>query len=91
MLKNRKIVTVKTLQEQFGIFVKAKTKKLYGRRIRPSVVLFQKNLPRKATSSSAVGLSGLCCHILALLLLLSLLLLFVKRYTDSDRRVIELT
>ena len=90
MLKNRKIVTVKTLQEQFGIFVKAKTKKLYGRRIRRSVVLFQKNLPRKATSSSAVGLSGLCCHILALLLL-SLLLLFVKRYTDSDRRVIELT
>ena len=70
MLQSRKIVTVKTIHEQSGIFERAMIKKSYGTTVRPSVVLFQNSLPQKATCSCPVGLSGLYCHILALLLFL---------------------
>ena len=80
MLQSRKIVTVKTIHEQSGIFVRAMIKKSYGTTIRPAVVLFQNSLPQKATCSCPVGLSGLCCHILALLLL------FLKHYTDTNKK-----
>ena len=84
MLQSRKIVTVKTIHEQSGIFVRAMIKKSYGTTIRPAVVLFQNSLPQKATCSCPVGLSGLCCHILALLL-------FLKHYTDTNEKILELT
>ena len=80
MLQSRKIVTVKTIHEQSGIFERAMIKKSYGTTVRPSVVLFQNSLPQKATCSCPVGLSGLCCHILALLLL------FLKHYTDTNKK-----
>ena len=79
MLQSRKIVTVKTIHEQSGIFVRAMIKKSYGLTIRPAVVLFQNSFPRKATCSCPVGLSGLCCHILALLL-------FLKPYVDANEK-----
>ena len=41
MLQRRKIVTVKTIHEQSGIFVRAMIKESYGTTIRPAVVLFQ--------------------------------------------------
>ena len=84
MLQSRKIVTVKTIHEQSGIFVRAMIKKSCGTTIRPAVVLFQNSLPQKATCSCPVGLSGLCCHILALLL-------FLKHYTDTNEKILELT
>ena len=84
MLKNRKIVTVKTIHEQSGIFVRATIKKSYGTTIRPTVALFEYSLPRKAACSCPVGLSGLSCHILALLL-------FLKYYTDTNEKILELT
>ena len=80
---SRKIVTVQTIHGQSGIFLTATIKKPYGTTIRPAVVLFQNSLPRKATCSGPVGLSGLCCHIRALLL-------FLKHYTDSNETFLEL-
>lgn len=46
--------------------------------------MLQNSLPRKATCSYLVGLSGLSCHILALLL-------FVKHNTDTNEKTLELT
>ena len=46
--------------------------------------MLQNSLPRKATCSYLVGLSGLYCHILALLL-------FLKHYTDTNEKTLELT
>ena len=40
-------------------------------------------MPLKATCSCPVGLSGLFCHILALL--------FLKHYTDTNEKFLELT
>ena len=80
MLQNRKIVTAKTIHQQSGIFVRTMIKKPYGTTIRPAVVLFQNSLPQKATCSCPVGLSGLCCHILALLL-------FLKHDTDINEKI----
>ena len=84
MLQSRKIVTVKTIHEQSGIFGRAMIKKSYGTTVWPSVVLFQNSLPQKGTSSCPVGLSGLYCHILALLL-------FLKHYTDANEKMLGLT
>ena len=70
MLQSRKIVTAETIHEQSGIYDRAMIKKSYGTTIRSAVVLFQNSLPQKATYSCPVGLSGLYCHILALLLFL---------------------
>ena len=42
--------------------------------------MLQNSLPRKATCSYLVGLSGLYCHILALLL-------FLKHYTDTNKKL----
>ena len=38
----------------------------------------------KATCRCPVGLSGVCCHILALLL-------YLKHYTDTEEKILELT
>ena len=84
MLQSRKIVTVKTIHEQSGIFGRAMIKKSYGTTVWPSVVLFQNSLPQKGTSSCPVGLSGLYCHTLALLL-------FLKHYTDANEKMLGLT
>ena len=84
MLQSRKIVTVRAIHEQSRIFVRAMIKKSCDTTIGPAVVLFQNSLPRKATCSCSVGLSGLCCHILALLL-------FLKHYTDTNEKMLELT
>ena len=84
MLQSRKIVTVKTIHEQSGIFVRVMIKWSYGTTIWPAVVLFQNSFPRKATCSCPVVLCGLCCHILALLL-------FLKHYRDTNEKILELT
>ena len=84
MLQSRKIVTVKSIHEQSGIFVRAPIKKSYGTTIRYAAVLFQNSLPPKSTCSCPVGLSGLCYHILVLSL-------FLKHYTDTNKKTLELT
>ena len=45
--------------------------------------VFQNSLPRKATCCCPVELSDLCCHILALLLVLN-------HYTDTNEQILEL-
>ena len=58
----------------------------YGTTIQPVLVSFQNSLPRKATCSCPVGLSGFGCRIFGLLLLL-----FLKHYTDTNEKILELT
>ena len=70
MLQNRKIVSVKSLQENKNLYVKAMVKMSYGTEVRPAVILLEESVPLKAHCRCPVGLSGLCCHVLALLLIL---------------------
>ena len=58
-------------------------KKIYGITVRPVVIYFQDNVPCKANCRCPVGLSGVCCHILALLL-------YLKNYTDTKEKILEL-
>ena len=72
MFTSRKIVNVKTLADGQDVYVKAMIKKDYGSMQRPTVIMFEKNgIPSKAHCSCPVGLSGICCHVLALLALTS--------------------
>ena len=48
------------------------------------VILFEESLPLKAHRRCRVGLSGLCCHVLALLL-------FLKHFHDTAEQLLELT
>ena len=86
MLQSRKIVVVKVLTDegQQTVFVKAMIKKSYGQESRPAVIFFQGLVPKKAHCNCPVGASGLCCHVLALLL-------FLKHYTDTKEKLLELT
>ena len=82
MLQSRKIVSVKTLRDNSEIYIRGMTKKSYGTTVRPAVIYFQGNVPCKATCTCPVGLSGVCCHILALLL-------YLKHYTDTKEKNIR--
>ena len=84
MIQSRKIVSIKTITEHNISYVKAMIKKSYGTQIRPAVILFQDSMLQKAHCSCPVGLSGLCCHVLALLL-------FLKHYYDTKEKLLGLT
>ena len=84
MLQSRKIVSVKVLSDSPELYVKAMIKKSYGTQLRPAVVYYNGLTPEKAHCSCPVGASGLCCHVLALLL-------FLKHYRDTKEKILELT
>ena len=84
ILQSRRMVSVKTLQEGSGIYIRLMIEKSCGATVRPTVKHFQGNMPRKATCSLSVGLSGICCHIL-------FLLLYLKQYSDTKEKILELT
>ena len=84
MLRSRKIVTVKVLIEDEFLYVKAIIKKSYGQESRPAVILFKGQTRLKGHCNCPVGASGLCCHILALLL-------FLKHFADTKEKILELT
>ena len=84
MLTSRKITSIKTLKENDNTFVRALIKKSYGTQVRPAVILFQSSVPVKAYCECPVGVSGLCCHALAVLL-------FLKHYSETKEKIFELT
>ena len=86
MLQSRKIMSVKVLSEDSDrcIYVKAMIKKSYGNTSRPAIILFKEQIPYKAHCNCPIGTSGLCCHILSLLL-------FLKHYNDTGEKIMELT
>ena len=68
MLQSRKLVSLKILWDNSEIYIRGMIKKSYGTTVRPAVIYFQANVPCKATCMCPFGLSGVCYHILALLL-----------------------
>jgi len=76
MFTSRKIVNVKTLVNEQVVYVKAMIKKSYGSIQRPTVIMFENGISTKAHCCCPVGLSGICCHVLALLL-------FLKHYHET--------
>ena len=77
MLTSRKIVSVKTHKScENIIFLRALIKKSYGEEIRPNVILFEGPIPTKGYCGCPVGVSGVCCHVLAILL-------FLKHFTET--------
>jgi len=85
MVQSRKIVFVKTYQvDENTSYVKAMIKKSYGHESRPAVIFFSKGTALKGNCLCPVGISGLCCHILALLL-------FLKHYHETNEKLLELT
>ena len=81
MLQSRKIISVETLQDRSGTYICGMIQKSYGTTVRPAVIHFQGNMRRKATFSYPVELSGVCCHILALLL-------YLKHYSETLLNII---
>ena len=70
MLQIRKSLSIKALarEDNKQTNVKAVIKKSYGTLTRPATILFDDQVPGKAHCICPVGTSGLCCHVLALLL-----------------------
>ena len=85
MLTSRKIGSVKTHKSSESIiFIRALIKKSYGEQIRPAVLLFESSVPSKGYCECHVGVSGLCCHVLAILL-------FLKHFTETKETILALT
>ena len=72
LFSSRRIMSVKATKasEHSGVmYVKASILKSYtGSVSRPATILFVNNTPVKAYCGCAVGKSGLCCHVIALLI-----------------------
>ena len=84
MFTSRKIVNVKTLVNEQVVYAKAMIKTSYGSMQRPTVIMFENGIPTKAHCSCPVGLSGICCHVLVLLL-------FLKLYQETGEKIQALT
>ena len=85
LLTSRKIQSVKCYKESSDdSYVRACIKKSFGEVSRPAVVLFRQGHPLKAFCECAVGKSGLCSHVLSLLL-------FLKHYSDTKEKILALT
>ena len=87
MLESRKIVSVKTLSDENDVnrlFVRALVNPSFGHNSRPAVLLFVESKPVKGCCSCPVGPSGICCHVLALML-------FLKHYHETGETLLELT
>ena len=79
-----KNASVKTLRDNSGIYICGMITKSYSTTVRLAVIYCQGNVPCKATCRCRIGLSGMCCHILALLL-------YLKHYTGTKEKILELT
>ena len=77
-------MNLKTFVNEQVVYVKAMIKKSYGSMQRPTVIMFENGIPAKAHCSCPVELSGICCHVLALLL-------FLKHYYETGEKVQALT
>ena len=85
MLQSRKILSVKTLTTSTETsYVKAMIYKSYGHQDRPAVIVFQGDLPVKAFCDCPIGCSGLCCHVLAVLL-------YLKHFSKTGQKLLKLT
>ena len=84
MLTSGKILNVKPLINEQAVYVKAVIKKSNGSMQHPTVIIFENGIPTKARRSCPVGLSGICCHVFALLL-------FLKRYHETGEKIQGLT
>ena len=84
MLQSRKIVNVKTLRDVENTYVRGLIKPSFGTDSRPAIVLFQNSIPVKAYCRCTIGPSGICCHVLALLL-------FLQHFTQTGEKLLELT
>nr|XP_047128095.1 uncharacterized protein LOC124808932 [Hydra vulgaris] len=84
MLTSRKIISVKTHSDSNRVYVRAFIRKSYGYDARPAILLFVGGTPLKGYCECPVGLSGLCCHVLAILL-------YLKHYVDTKTTILELT
>ena len=84
MLTSRKIVSVKTIQIDQIKYVRALVKKSYGELMRPAIIFFQDNIPKKGFCDCPVGVSGLCCHVLAILL-------YLKHYKATKEKLLALS
>ena len=85
MLSSRKIVSVKTCQTgNDESFVKAMIRESYGQHPRPAVIKFMNDVPLKDNCLCAIGVSGLCCHVLAILL-------YLKHHYITKEKILELS
>ena len=85
LLKSRKIVSVKSITDGSGsVFVRGMIKKSYGHMTRPATIKFNGPVPICAHCPCLASLSGLCCHVISLLLLL-------KRHGQTGEKVLALT
>ena len=85
LLKSRKIVSVKSIKDESGsVFVRGMIKKSYGHMTRPATIKFNGSVPICAHCPCPVGLSGLCCHVISLLL-------FLKHYGQTGEKILALT
>ena len=88
-LNSRKVKTVKVIKEGEHVFVirhilKSFTPITNNGITRPAVFLFQNGAPMKGHYQCSVGLSGLCCHVICLLI-------FLEYYTSHGVKFNALT
>ena len=85
MLTSEKIVSVKTHKSSESIVcIRALIKKSYGEQIRLALLLLESLVPSKGYCECPVGVSGICCHVLAILL-------FLKHFIETKETILALT
>ena len=87
MLQSRRIVSVKVLVDDNKLFLKALVKKSFASnplQHRPAIVMFSDGVPIKSHCTCAIGVSGLCCHVISVLL-------FCKSYYDTGEQILQLS
>ena len=85
LIKSLKIASVKSINDESGsVFVRGMIKKSYGHMTRPATIKFNGSVPICVHCPCSVGVSGLCCHVISLLL-------FFKHHGQTGEKVLALT
>ena len=84
MLQSRKMISVKSIVDDNSVFVRGVIRKSFCKDTHSAVLMFICGKPKKGCCDCVIGRSGLCCHVLCLLL-------FLKHFHDNNEELFELT
>ena len=85
MFNCRTVKTVKVPKDGSKLFVKANVYKSFSNGItRPAVILFRNDKPSQGHCECAVGISGICCHVICVLL-------YLEHFSKTGIKFLSLT
>ena len=85
MFNSRRVKSVKVFEYESKLFIKANIYRSFSNgKTRVAVILFRNSKPSQGYCECAVGISGMCCHVICILL-------YLEHFTETGTKFLSLT